>query len=111
MKTAILLFLSVWVMSQSGCGTSPAVHNVEQRTLLAVGTSVDLGMKVAAQLVKDGFITRTQYEATIAPAFNKYIAAFSFAVEAVKNNTSAPAPDDVIALSADLLRIINSYRQ
>lgn len=109
-KLLLILCLTTTPILLMSCATSQTVHNVEVKSILVVATGVDEAMKVAAQLVKDGFLTRTQWD-SIAAVHVKYQALLKLTVDAVKNNTNAPAPADLIALSTEVISMINSYRK
>lgn len=108
--TLIICLALVAPIAFTSCATPQTVHNVEVKSILVVATGVDTAMKVAAQLVNDGFLTRTQWE-QIAVVHGRYQALLKLTVDAVKGNTSAPSPADLAALAAEVISIINSYRK
>lgn len=83
---------------------------MEVKSLLVVGTSVDAAMKVAARLVKDGYLTGEQW-GKIAVVHARYQQAFKLAVDAVKSDLSLSAPGDLVVLSTELISIIQSYQK
>lgn len=109
----LLLILCLAVASPLApiaCKTAPSERQVEVKSLLVVGTSVDAAMKVAAQLVKDVYITGEQW-GKIAVAHARYQQAFKLAVDAVKSDLSLAAPADLVKLSTELIAIIQSYQK
>ena len=110
-KLTLIICLSLAVpVAFTSCATPQTVHNVEVKSVLVVATGVDAGMKVAAQLFKDGFITKLQWD-QIAAVHGRYQSLLKLTVDAVKGNTSAPSPADLAALAAEVISIINSYRK
>lgn len=110
-KLLLLIILAVATpLAPLGCKTAPSERQVEVKSLLVVGTSVDAAMKVAAQLVKDGYLTGDQW-GKIATAHARYQQAFKLAVDAVKSDLSMAAPADLVRLSTELIAIIQSYQK
>lgn len=108
--TLIICVALVAPIAFTSCVTPQTIHNVEVKSVLVVATGVDAGMKVAAQLLKDGFITKAQWD-QIAAVHGRYQALLKLTVDAVNGNTSAPSPADLAALAAEVISIINSYRK
>lgn len=92
-----------------GCNSSPSSRVQQVQTLKGVGASVDTAMKVAARLLKDGKITREQWDKLAAFHDNKFQPAYKFAVSLVRSDLSSVASPDILSLLSELLAIVDSF--
>jgi hypothetical protein len=93
----------------TSCSTAPSSRVTQVQTLKAVGESAEAVVTSAAHLYASGQITAAQtlqithfYDFTFQPAYR-------VAVTAVNSNLTLQAPDDLIALSAQLSALLLQF--
>lgn len=91
------------------CNSTPSARVTEYQTLKTVGLAVDASMKVAAQLVADGKITRTQWE-QIAAVHARFQQGFKLALSAVQSDLTLASPD-LIRLAGEVMAVVTSYQK
>jgi hypothetical protein len=97
-------------LAQSGCQTAPNARVQTVTTLKVVGASVDATMRLGAQLLRDGKITRAQWDQLAVIHDAKFQPAFNLAVSAVQANLDSVASPDLLALSSQLAALISSFQ-
>lgn len=107
---ALCLAMVVPFAGPVGCQTAPSARSTEVTTLRVLGASVDTSMKIAAQLLKDGKITWTQWDRIAEFHDKQFQPAFNLAVAAVQADLSTVASPDLLALFGQLSAIIASYQ-
>jgi hypothetical protein len=101
------LFLAQGVTT--GCSTAPSERVNQVTTLKIVGASADASMKLAAQLLKDGKISREQWQKAADFFDFRFQPAYGLAVTAVQANLDSVASPDLVNLSTQLASLIASY--
>lgn len=108
------LFLSVLLLgcpiAAVGCKSAPSERVSEVRTLKGVGAAVSAGMRVSAQLLKDGKITRSQWDMIAKLHDTKIQPTFNLAVAAVQADLSRHASAELMALVGQFLALIESFK-
>jgi len=101
-RTILFLCLMLTLMLPTACvgpnESSPSRVKVTVLTLKVVGASVDSSMRLAAQLLRDGKITRAQWDAIAQIHDQEFQPAFRAAVGATQRViSSSPDPLDLLA--------------
>lgn len=95
----------------TGCSTAPSARVVQVQTLKAVGQSAEAIVSSAAHLYAAGTISADQASKIGAFYDQKFQPAYRVAVQAVNSNLSLSAPDELIALSAQLSALLLQFTQ
>lgn len=110
-KLLILLLVAFAPLSFVACSTPPSARVQQVQTLKAVGHSAESAVATAGQLYKDGLITAAQLKQVTDFFDLKFLPTYRLAVTAVSANLDMQAPDQIIALSAQLAALVLSFQK
>lgn len=109
MKNLILvLLLAATPLVYQGCSTQPSARVVQVQTLKAVGTAAKTGMDAATQLLKQGSITVSQWQAVATFYNTRWQPAYGVAVASAQSDLSLASPD-LANLLNQFLALVASY--
>ena len=106
-----LLFLPFFFSCTfTGCTNTPvATRAAAASTLQTIGLSAKGAIDSAAILLREGKITRAQWEQVASFYDSRFQPAFALAIAAAQSDLSSPATPDVLSLAAQLTTLLASF--
>lgn len=91
-----------------GCKTAPTERVAAVQTLKGIGAARDAAMATAAGLLRDGRITKAQWDHIALLHDAKFLPAYRLAIAAAKADLSSVASTDLQALFQELFTAISA---
>lgn len=100
---SVVLLIGAFLLA--GCAGTSSPRRVAYNTLASVGYSTDAAMKSYLDMIARGQVS-TGALPSLSQKYNTFQVAYNLAISAAQMNVSAPAPSNVVDLSADLINSV-----